>query len=488
MNTPKSRSPWMILLYFILALAFATFALIASHAPSVRYMSTVGNFGFQSNLQWTFWLFIVLSMVSLIPLLEAILHQLYLRKLLPRFLSILYDDNPAGKTDGVLLWLKSNARSSAGRLFAAGIAVFATVFILSLTSAVRERDVDSYIYEYISRLVSSGRSSAGETASICTSIHLSDAPGVNQWEDYLRIVEDLKSVGAKAVLVDIRGLSNGAKDFQWLKKIENTGVAVLGLSDWINIRHADSTGEIKFTKGRMTMQPLELRLNPFLFRINPEGTQRYNDENVPDVVIQLLRKYRNYPNDLAPRREGSRIVFGDYQIPISFDGWMYARELYNYWPWTIASRESVNDTLEYRGWFERRKPFHGFKLDELKSNFDGKIVLIDRLQESTLEYGWAMTRSYESALQSIVAQKVVVRSEYLHVWLTLICIAIAGFVAFSFRPISSFLAIFAIGLAAVLASWFVYYKFYLFIDVFYPALAVGMSMFVFPAITATEDR
>jgi hypothetical protein len=478
----------MILLYFILALAFAVFAMIASHAPSVRYMPTVGNFGFESNLQWIFWLLIILSIICLVPLLEAIVHLLYLCKLLPRFLSILYDGQAGGETDGILLWLKSDARSSAGRLFAAGIAVFATVFILSLTSAVRERDIDSYLYEYISRLLKSERSSENEIASICTSIHLSDAPGVNQLEDCLTIVEDLKSVGAKAILVDIRGINRSAEDFQWFRKIENTGVAVLGLSNWGNIRHADSTGEIRFTKGRMTMQPLELRMNPFLFRIKPEGIQQFNDEVVPDVVIQLLRKYRNYPSDLAPRREGSKIIFGDYQIPVSSDGWMYARELYNYWPWTIASRASVNDTLEYRGWFERRKPFHGFKLDELKSNFAGKIVLIDRLQESTLEYGWAMTRSYESALQSIVAQRVIVRLEYLHVWLTLICIAVAGFVAFRLRPISSFLTIFAIGLAVMLASWFIYYRFYFFFDVFYPLLAVGMSMFVFPAITVTEDR
>jgi len=33
------------------------------------------------------------------------------------------------------------------------MAIFAPVFILSLTNAVRENDVDSYIYEYISRVV-----------------------------------------------------------------------------------------------------------------------------------------------------------------------------------------------------------------------------------------------------------------------------------------------------------------------------------------------
>ncbi|MCX6132780.1 MAG: hypothetical protein NTU47_03105 [Ignavibacteriales bacterium] len=488
MNKSGNRSLWMVLLYFVLSLAFAVFAIVASHAPNVRYMPTPGNFGFESSLQWIFWLLIVLSIVCLIPLLDAILRNLHVRRLLPRVLSNLYGDQSSSEVDGFLLWLKSNVRTSAGRLFAAGIAVFATVFILSLTSAVRERDVDSYLYEYISRLIRSQRSLESPPPSVCTSLYLNSGPGANELQDCLKVVEDLKKVGARAILVDIRGQNKGQEMLEWLRKIENTGVAVFGLSDWGNIRRADSIGEIRFTKGRMTMQPLELRLNPFVFRIKPEGISRYSDEEIPDIVIQLLRKYRNYSSDLELRREGRNVVFGDYRIPVSSDGWMYARQLVNYWPWTVASREGANDTLEYRGWFHGRKPFHGSQLDEIRSNFDGKIVLIERFQTSTLEYGWLMSRSYESAINSIVAQTVIVRSEQLHVWLTLVCIALAGLVASKVRPIPSFLTIFAIGLLVLLGSWLIYYKLFFFIDIFYPLLAVGMSMFVFPAIRAADNE
>jgi hypothetical protein len=38
----------------------------------------------------------------------------------------------------------------------------------------------------------------------------------------------------------------------------------------------------------------------------------------------------------------------------------------------------------------------------------------------------------------------------------------------------------------LLGTWLVYQRFYLLVDVFYPLLATGMSMFIFPALRVAE--
>ncbi len=484
----------MILVYFVLGLVFACFAMLASHLPTIQYFSSAGSFAFEPHLGWVFWLLIALSAFCLVPLLEALLYQLHLRKMLPRFLDGLYNKRAIQETEGSFVWLRNAARSLHGKLTATGVAVFATVFILSHTGAVRETDVDSYLYEYISRTVGERRPAGVEATAVNLSLSLDERDVAKYLQNCLTIVQDLKSAGAKAVLVDVRGLrlQNGrdaAKgDYESLRKIESTGIAVLGLSEWENFRFADASGEVRFSKGTMTMQPFELRLDPYLFRIKPEGFQRLHDEQLLDATLELLRKFHNYPSELKPKREGDKVVFGDYQIPVAADGWMYARQSGIAWaggPSMYAFREISSDSLKYRTWNRSTNTWSIVSPQNVKARFDGKIVFLE-LSGTTGPENVILTGSYISVLQAIVQPNAISRSYTLHVWLTLLCILAAGFVALKLRPLPSMLVIFALGLFVLLACWFIYDRFNLLIDVFYPLVAALMSMFVFPAVTVAE--
>jgi ABC-type transport system involved in cytochrome c biogenesis permease subunit len=98
------------------------------------------------------------------------------------------------------------------------------------------------------------------------------------------------------------------------------------------------------------------------------------------------------------------------------------------------------------------------------------------------------TNSYISALQTISQGNAISTSQTAHIWLTLLAILFAGWVASRVSPLPTMLVSFVLGLVLLLSCWFHYDRFNILIDVFYPLLATGMAMFVFPAVTATGRR
>ncbi len=468
MSTTKRRSPRTVALYFALALIFASLAILASRLPS---------------LQWVFWLLTALSVFCLAPLFDAFLYQLHLRKSLPRFIDGLFDDGIATKTNSVFMRMGLHARSLGGRITVGGLAVFASIFLLSKTGAFKEMQVDSYLYENVSRSI--GKKESAATKGIAASLVL-DQPERDETEylqDCLTIVKDLKNIGAKAVLVDFRRKGKPG-NIDLLKKIEQTGIAVFGLSQWTNFRFAEASGEIVFSKASITMQPYEVQQDPFLLRIRPEGIRQFSGDLPMDATLELLRKYHNYPIDLEVTRRRAEAIFGDYRIPVGSDGWMYVRQSQIPWverPPAFAYRTRNNDSVEYR-----RLLGYLFTREDLKDTYGGKIVFLERAERSAPQYTYFVAASYVCALQAITEGRVISRSETLHVWLTLVCILLAGLTAFKLRPLPSMLTIFALGFVTLLACWLLYDRFYILVDVIYPLLAVGMSMFVFPAITVAQ--
>ena len=493
MNNTKRRSPWKVLLYFALALIFALLAMLASRLPVLQYVPSGVTFALEPNLQWIFWLLITLSLFSLVPLFDAILFRLHLRKLLPRILDGLYAEDASQSTGAASGRLRAGVKSLGGRLILSGLAVFATVFLLSHMPAVRDKELDSVLYENISRMF--GKYTPASSESIAVSLvletHTTDFP--QYLHDCLTIVQDLKSAGAKAVLVDASSweLPYG-KISQWLKKIENTGIAVIGLPEGKNFRFTDSVGEVRYSRASSTLRPYELREDPFLFRIKPEGLQRQIEKQPLDITLELLRKFHNYHQDLEPKREGDRVVFGDYRIPVTSDGWMFARQSGVAWvgPLTHVGYGFRNDSLRYRGltgsvvWSS--SAFSDLTWQDLRRRFEGKIVFLGQPDYAGPILSFVWTNSYISALQAISQHSVISTSQTLHVWVTVVCILLAGLVAFKLQPLPSLLVIFVLGCVTLLACWLLYDRFDILVDAFYPLLAVGMSMFVFPAITVVE--
>ena len=492
--TPAKRSPWKLFFYFALTVAFVLCALIAEWTTILNYNLSGGGYAMQTNVQWMFWLFLILASFCFLPLVDAILGSLDRRKLLPQFLGLFY--RRMEETGGFLAAAGLRKEALGGRLLIAGIAIFGTIFILSKSNAVREMDVNGYVFEYLGgRIIGHPHWPANPqpiTANLRLSLHgLDDSV---QLHDFLRIVLDLKSAGARAVLVDIRGTGGFIKNYETLRSIEETGISVFGMSDryigfvdFSQLNTKDPRGELRVSRGAITIKSWEIGQDPFLFRFKPQ-VDLIGGSKVLDISLELLRKYHNYPRDMEATRTGDYITFGDYRIPLGRDGWAYTRQSVLTWynPTLSVTKDTPKDTLKYRGYVTSTHTWSVASSQDMKEKFNGKIVFLERSDLAGQDDGWMLIDSYRSALQMMSEGNLIARSHTLHVWVTLVCIVLAGLAAFKLRALPSMVAIFGMGCLVLIGCWFLYYRFNLLIDIFYPLLAIGMSMFVFPAVAVTE--
>ena len=487
MRLTETRSPWIMFVYFALAVVFAFFAVLVNGIPVSPWLQVAGIYALQFDFHWFVWLLASLSLLCLLPLFDAILYRLSLRNKLPQFLMVFYHEIP--NQEGALnpTRLRNLAKSLGGRLVAAGLAIFAVLYILSGTIAVREREVDSALFEYMTRLTGRGWSPRTTTVTVKLFFVTKEQDGRKRLQSCLAIIQDLKLGGAKAVLIDVRGLLNPTENYDLLMQIENTGIAVFGLKEWQYIGINDSSGESLLSRGTFTIQPHEIRGDPFLFRLKPEGFPAILGEPLLDLSMEVIRKYDNYPRNVHMKRESNKVVLGNREIPIGRDGWMYARNS----QWLVFEapiQVSIDSSLNQRvwgqsGWAARSSVGNA---REIQERFRDKIVFLQGVASPGDSFDQFLFGSYRSALQAIITGGVISRPHTLYIWITLLCILAAGLVAFKLRPLPSILVIFALGLVVLIACWFLYDRFNVLVDIFYPLFAIVMSMFVFPAITVAQ--
>jgi hypothetical protein len=495
MSSRKSSS-WSLFLWFVLAVALILGAVVTDQTATLEFNVSSGGWGMQANLQWMFWLLLALAVFCLSPLLDHLLGVLARRGLLPESLTNRLVGE-SGEAAGLEHFWRQ-MRNPVGRLLTAGFAIFGIIFIVSKSNAVREMEVDSYVYEYLSGKLSGRPHWPVNPQQITTSLSI-NMHGLNDslfFSDVLKVVRDLKDVGARAVMIDIRGAGEFMKNYESLRQIEETGISVFGMLersaisvDFSDLNTKDPRGQLVVSKGAITIKPSELAMNPFLFRFKPE-IEGSGGAKVLDVTLELFRKYHGYPADMNARRSGNSLVFGNYEIPLGRDDCAYSKQSILTWfnPKVSIVKEGGSDALKYKGWIKSQNKRAVGGIRDFRDNFAGKIVFLERSELEGMENNWMLTDSYRSAMQVMWEGKLITRSHTLHVWVTLVCIVMSGFIAFRLRAIPGMLTIFALGCAVLLGCWLVYYKLNILIDIFYPLLATIMSMFVFPAFTATDEH
>jgi hypothetical protein len=240
----------------------------------------------------------------------------------------------------------------------------------------------------------------------------------------------------------------------------------------------------KFSRGVYTLRQSEVRWNPILSRIQPAGDALGNPGGSADVTLELLRKYHGYPLSLLPRQEGSMLVFGNYRMPVTKDGWMYARDRWSEtanWARVHATQGYSSDTLKYQygGGFKKN-------LKDFREQFKDKIFVISWGGNSTMET-FMYYRAYVAALESIIQNNVIRKVEISPLWLTIFCIVVSALIAHKFRPLISVLVIFLFGVLLLIAASLLYDRTDTLVEIIYPLLSILMTMVIFPAL-AFIDR
>jgi hypothetical protein len=379
-----------------------------------------------------------------------------------------------------------------GKLILACITTFIMISFLCRSGAIPDDKLDSFLYGLVEAFA---KPPLSHGLSDVTQVHFMTYSG-NYFRDCLELVRDLRSAGAKAVLVRSPNFADGrvgrpsvASDaWKYVRKLDETGVVVFASEYGLIFRVADAQGEIKSSKGALGLDERSLDENIRLSRIRLTGIQNRYSEPLLDVALEVLRKYRDYPRDLSVRQEGGELVFGDYRIPVTKDGYSYSRDRGTWWKsyevFACKGLMQHDDTLRYGFGDDRLDERRSKTTAELASRVKGKIVLLSDSFGPTSFYS---SRAYAVIIQNILEKKMVRKWESFHLWISLVCLMLGAFIAYRFRFLIAIPLMFFLGLFVLLFCAYLYNSHNILVDVFYPLLSTAIAMATFPFIAMRSE-
>jgi len=494
MDKKSDKSSRELLMYFVLALMFGLLSIPAGRMITLTYFQSPGHVTL--DLRWVFWLCIALSIICILPLFKSFFYVLHQRGSWPKSVDRLFTDEVGNRIDSAMERLRSKVFSAIGRLVIAGIGILVVVMLLFRTGAIHNDEVDSNLYA----LAHSLRGMHQQEANF-SNVSVFDFVRPHYGEylpDCLKLVRDLKEAGAKVVLLRLSPETttppaDPKEGLRLIRELENTGIVVFGTPYGRNFRFADSAGEIKFSKGTFTISEHNMEEAIDLSRFKPSGMQSEYTDPLLDVTLEIIRKYKGYSEHLWPERGADETRFGDFKIPVTKDGWMFSRDQrfptghilvyvdnkgdWVYWRQqgsTFSSRE-----VKKAGLALSTPPMGAMKL--LDGEVQGKIVLLAESfgGRNVLD---SRARAYASAIENVLAGKVTRKSETGYLWLSVVCVVIAGFIAYRFRMIAAILLMSVLAVCTLLFGSYLYDSQNVLVDIFYPLLSVAMAMVAFPAI------
>jgi hypothetical protein len=477
-------------MYFVLALMFGLLSIPAGKMITVTYLQSVGRVTL--NLRWIFWLSITLPILCTVPLLWAFFYALHERGSLPKFIDRFFMDEIRNGIESIIGQLQARAFSVIGRMVFAGVGILVVVMLLFRTGAIHNDEIDGNLYALAHSLKGMHQQEANfSNVSVFNFLRPHSGEDLS---DCLKLVRDLKEAGAKVVLLRLSPLTSPVdpkEGLRLIRELENTGIVVFGTPYGRNFRSADSLGEIKYSKGTFTLSEHNMEEAIDLYRFKPSGMEGVYTDPLLDVSLEIIRKYKGYSEHLSPERGADEIRFGDFKIPVTKDGWMFSRGKGFTIPHTLVYVDSDGDWVYWRQqgstWTSREvkkaglavstRPMGAMKL--LGGEVQGRIVL---LNESFGERNFFGSRAYASAIENILAGKVTRKSETGYLWLSVVCVVIAGFISYRFRLVAAILLMFILAVCTLLFGSYLYESQNILVDIFYPLLAIAIAMVAFPVI------
>ena len=515
MDRDQKKTSLSVLVFFALSLMFAFATIPASKL--VHFESQPTPFPLPQNVGWVYWFLIVLSLVSLLPVLGALIGLLHRRRLLPQFLDTFFQEDASPHSNqrmGILSW---NSRSLATRLALVGGGICILVAAVFWLGIGENRGVSANVYEVVSEV--SGihrlqtllqpndvRSETGSKYVGNLMFYTNDNNPEHYFRNCTEIVARLKRVGAKAVLIDAPTLSATEMPGTSVQALDSSGIVVFGLPQ-SSAYYAGALSDVTiWSKSVYTLPEKEMHQVNMLSRIRPIAGEAHgylvrsvsngmSKENasigefpVEDVTLQLVRKYCGYSAQILPRREGNTVVFGDYRIPVTTKGWMYCYRLFCTMSWfsMYVRRNGDADSLTYTYTEPITRVTRTASDDDLRNAFNNKIVILNWYNGGDpLSLKYTMF-TYAGIVERILSNSALWIFESGSLFLTLLLVVCCSLIAYFTRGLLSVLMMVAIGVCALCFGTYLAGH-CIFIDVLCPLLAMVLSMLALPSVAVVYD-
>ncbi|MDP2885929.1 MAG: hypothetical protein Q8P51_13015 [Ignavibacteria bacterium] len=507
MDNKPDKSNRTLILYFALSVIFALLSILASKVMTVTYFPSFAKITI--NLKWMFWLSTTLSVAFILPLIRSLLFVLHQQGRLPKVFGWFFRDEVVLRFVSIIRSLQNLIFSTLGRLVLAGLGILVLTAGVRRSGAIHETEIDSNLFTIVDAArgrYSDIKEEVFSTVELCT-YHRSEES--DYLRDCLKLVNDLKAAGVKVVMLGMSQSFGRKVDLTLLKELENTGIVVFATDYGRTIRIADSTGELTLSAGSVTISNREVEETNRLVRLRPTGIENVGSPRLLDVSIEILRKYKGYGSDVAWDEDRGEFRFGDHRIPVTSGGWMYSQDRESRIPlrlvyvdstgtWSYESGLARSFSLgittgawsyEWRGarFLSPRITTAGLKIEgnkipmqDIGTRLQGKIVLLMESFGPTGSY--LVSKSYQSAIENILSGTIIRKWEQGHLWVSVLCLVLAGLIAFRVRLVVAFLILLALLPCVLMFGWYLYTSHSILIDMFYPLLATAMAIVVFPII------
>jgi len=509
MEPVRSHARRKLFVYFALSIVFALATIPAS---KLRHFPP--EIPPQHGLEWVYWLFVILTFVSLLPVLYALLELMYKRRWLPRFLSVLLSHQPRRETSpshGAFARLQT---SLGGRLTVASCLILAFVGFVSLLGIGGTKESSAEVYALTSSVSGIGRlgsvsnpygGSTGESSPYVANLFFrtNDNNKDEYFKNCVAIVDRLKRAGAKAVLVKALNSYPEGNPTRYLREIDSSGIAVFALPQ-NSVYYLTTLSSMKFWANTvLTLPSNESGTVRRLYKVKPMPGEAHGyfvppysknteigarDIPIEDVSLRLAGKYLGYSNDITPRREEDVVTYGDLRMPITSNGWLYAymTRPADSWFSMYVQRPGNSDSLSYTVLDPVNRRERPMTEDDLEAAYRGKIVLVDWYND-----GDRYSRDYSMVVYGSVLDQMLKRTmlrvlEWGPFWFTLILAVLCSLVAYYTRGLLSVLLMVLIGVIAVVVGTILAGHF-LFVDIVYPITTVILAMFILPSVTMVAE-
>jgi hypothetical protein len=148
----------------------------------------------------------------------------------------------------------------------------------------------------------------------------------------LKVTKDLTGAGAKVVVMELPQAVSRPYYRDLVSQIQSAGGVVFAVQTGSYVEKPISWHTRQFygpwlapdtavrSWGLLTGEFGELLRTHRSVYFVPDGYVHYRQgetDTIPDVTIEILRKWRNYPLTVKPLHAGREVLFGDYRIPVS---------------------------------------------------------------------------------------------------------------------------------------------------------------------------
>jgi hypothetical protein len=422
-------------------------------------------------------IFIAFAVLLWLLMIRSLLLLLWRQKRLPQFAGTLLFSDFDLILQNAFRWFVAKSKSLGVRFVYWGIGLMVLTQSLVWSGFFAESDfkLANYFVPWVTRDLGK------EPAAIALEVDFDDARREDS-TTIISIVEQLTIAGARAIVVD-----RSLVQFRLGKKIAQSGIVVFGSRAGVHYFVADEITEAYYTLDHFR-RPIGAihALVPYL------GT--YD----ADVILETIRKVRGIPERDRIRKAGNAVVFGDYSIPVGRDGILYVDLNSERYPENefVAPVSVVPDrwTGLLRLWhrYEGPKSASGLPLaEEYGSYFRGKVVFVmrglSRPPASPSSYGYG--EIYAKAFECVLDRDYLVRSNWLHLGLSVVLLLLSGLICRLLRPMYAFPLLIVVAAGSFLTGHWLFHVHRLFIEISAFVVTISLAAIIFPAVRfAHENR